>query len=101
MMGQARLLTLAVLNRGPLHGYGIIKEIREKSQGCCTITGGTIYPALRELELEGLIKSKKANVRRRGRVVYKITPEGEKVLARGLDRWVAFTKGAKRLLAVD
>jgi hypothetical protein len=30
-----------------------------------------------------------------------MTQEGEKVLARGLDRWVAFTKGAKRLLAVD
>jgi len=101
MLGQAKLIILAILARQPLHGYGILKEIREKSNGCCSITVGTIYPGLKELELEGLVRYKKKRIKNRERMIYEITAKGSKVYAEGLKRWVEFTEGAKKLLMVD
>jgi DNA-binding PadR family transcriptional regulator len=98
MLGHAKLITLAVLNRKPLHGYGIIKEIKSKSNNCCSVTVGTIYPVLKTLESEGLIKSEKMLVKGREKIVYKITEKGKKVLDEGLKRWNEFIEGAQKLL---
>lgn len=101
MLGHAKLITLAVLSNKPLHGYGIIKEIKSKSGDCCSVTVGTIYPILKTLESEGLIESEKVSARGREKIVYKITAKGEKVLAEGLKRWIDFTEGARKLLMTN
>ena len=98
MVGSAKLLVLSVLGRGPLHGYGVIKEIRDRSEGCCTITSGTIYPVLRELEKEGLITSTEGVVSGRSRVVYKLTDSGRRVLDEGLSKWETHQQGARKIL---
>ncbi|MGB9854554.1 MAG: PadR family transcriptional regulator [Candidatus Bathyarchaeales archaeon] len=98
MLGHAKLITLAVLSRKPLHGYGIIKEIKSKSDNCCSITVGTIYPVLKTLESEGLIKSEKIVIKGREKIVYRTTAKGKTVLEEGLKRWNKFTEGAKKIL---
>ncbi len=97
-MGSAKLLVLSVLNRGPLHGYGVLKEISDRSGGCCTITSGTIYPVLRELEKEKLISSTKGVASGRARVVYELTGEGRRVLDEGLAVWETHQQGARKIL---
>src|SRR5437870_5572880 len=56
--GQLEGLILAVLGRGPLHGYAIASELRERSEGMLDVAEGTLYPVLHKLEKEGLIRSR-------------------------------------------
>ncbi|MCX6648839.1 MAG: PadR family transcriptional regulator [Candidatus Bathyarchaeota archaeon] len=101
IVGSAKLLVLSVLGRGPLHGYGVLKEISDRSGGCCTITSGTIYPVLRELEKEKLITSTKGVASGRARVVYELTDAGRRVLDEGLSKWETHQQGARKILGKE
>ena len=100
MAGSTKLYILSVLNKGPLHGYGVLKEIKDKSDGCCTITPGTIYPVLRELERDGFIVSSKAMMGGRTRITYELTERGKQVLDAGLAKWESHIEGAKKILGL-
>jgi len=82
--GYLKLLTLFVLTKGPLHGYQIIKQIKECTLGMITPTAGALYPTLRELEDKGLIKGEWRLEDRKK--VYHITDKGRD----------AFEEAAKR-----
>jgi len=98
MTGSTKLYILSVLRSRRLHGYGILKEIRDRSNGCCTITAGTIYPVLRELERDGLIVSSREVHGGRTRIVYGISEAGMLVLDDGLRKWETHVEGAKKIL---
>ncbi len=49
------MMVLRTLLMGPLHGYGIAKAIRASSGESLEIEFGTLYPALKRLELQGWI----------------------------------------------
>jgi len=80
--GKGRgLLTVYILhslNKKPKSGYGLLAEIKEKTQGNWTPSKGTIYPLLKHLEEENLIKTK--SVDRRAKHIFEITSEGKKSL---------------------
>jgi PadR family transcriptional regulator PadR len=57
LKGNTPTLVLAVLNDGPLHGYGIAREIERRSDNALRFKEGTLYPALHALEREGLVES--------------------------------------------
>ncbi len=97
MLGLSKLIVLSVLRNGPLHGYGIIKEIETKSDQCCSITPGSIYPLLREHEKDGLIVSHKSKVGGRDRVNYELTEAGRETLKEGLKMWEVFLKGTRNI----
>jgi DNA-binding PadR family transcriptional regulator len=48
-----------------MHGYEMIKEIEERSQGAWTPSAGSIYPMLQMLEEEGLIQGEESDGKRR------------------------------------
>lgn len=48
---------LMALGSGPLHGYGIIKDIEGRSGVQSGLRSGTLYTALQRLSDEGLIES--------------------------------------------
>jgi PadR family transcriptional regulator PadR len=97
MLGLSKLLVLSVLRKGPVHGYGIIKEIETKSDQCCSITPGSIYPLLRDLEKEELIVSHKTKVGGRERVNYVLTVSGRETLKEGLRMWEIFLDGTHNI----
>jgi PadR family transcriptional regulator PadR len=68
--GQLEGLILAVLGNGPLHGYAIALELRDRSGGMLDVAEGTLYPVLHKLEREGLIASRWEVVNGRRRRVY-------------------------------
>lgn len=51
--GHLDLLLLAVLRRGPQHGYAVIAGLGELSDGAFDLPEGTVYPALHKLEVDG------------------------------------------------
>jgi DNA-binding PadR family transcriptional regulator len=55
-----------------MHGYEMIKEIEERTQGAWTPSAGSIYPTLQMLEDEGLIRGEESDGKRR----FTLTEEG-------------------------
>jgi DNA-binding PadR family transcriptional regulator len=55
--GEVRLALLSMLESGSKHGYELMKELETKSGGIYKASAGAIYPALQQLEDEGLLTS--------------------------------------------
>lgn len=90
LKGQLELVVLACLRDGPRHGYAIIKELHERTDGELEILEGTLYPALHRLEQAGMIKSRWAAVAGRRRRVYELTRRGAKAFAKHESEWRRF-----------
>ena len=58
LYGLLDMLVLRTLLFGPRHGYGIAGAIRDSSDNTVNIEFGSLYPALKRLELKGWIVSK-------------------------------------------
>jgi DNA-binding PadR family transcriptional regulator len=63
--GDVRAAVLALLAERPMHGYEMIKEIEERTEGAWTPSAGSIYPTLQMLEDEGLIRGEESEGKRR------------------------------------
>jgi DNA-binding PadR family transcriptional regulator len=53
--GDVRAAILLLLETEPMHGYELIQRIQDKSGGVWVPSPGSIYPALQQLEDEGLV----------------------------------------------
>jgi DNA-binding PadR family transcriptional regulator len=72
--GDVRAAILDLLGEGqPWNGYQIIQEIGERTRGVWRPSAGSVYPALQQLEDEGLITAAAGEDRRRN---YTMTDEG-------------------------
>jgi DNA-binding PadR family transcriptional regulator len=71
--GDVRAAALALLAEQPMNGYQIIQEIGERSGGVWRPSPGSVYPALQQLEDEGLIRAEAGDG---GRRAYQLTDEG-------------------------
>lgn len=70
--GDVRLAILHLLGEEPMHGYQIIQEISDRTDGVWQPSPGSVYPTLQQLEDEGLVESEQ----RDGRNVFALTPDG-------------------------
>ena len=71
--GDVRAAALSLLAEEPRNGYQIIQEIAERSGGVWQPSPGSVYPALQQLEDEGLIQ---AETPEGGRRRYTLTDDG-------------------------
>lgn len=76
--GELRLVVLDILSRNASHGYELIKEIENMTQGNYSPSPGVIYPTLDLLQDQGLITIQEEDG---GRKKIAITGEGSHVLA--------------------
>jgi DNA-binding PadR family transcriptional regulator len=63
--GDIRTAALLLLAEEPRNGYQIMQEVQERSEGAWRPSPGSVYPALAQLEDEGLIRSEEAEGRKR------------------------------------
>jgi PadR family transcriptional regulator PadR len=84
------------------YGYQLIKEIKERSRGYFQFKEGTIYPALRKLENDGLISGEwqqvSSGMQRR---YYRITDKGRDALKDKLAMWNNFITAMNLVIAPD
>ncbi|MGO9321613.1 MAG: PadR family transcriptional regulator [Solirubrobacteraceae bacterium] len=81
--GDIRTAALLLLAEEPRNGYQIMQEVQERSGGVWSPSPGSVYPALQQLEDEGLIRTEESD----GRKLFAITDEGRALLAeRGAER---------------
>jgi DNA-binding PadR family transcriptional regulator len=75
--GDIRTAALLLLAEEPRNGYAIMQELEQRSKGVWTPSPGSVYPALSQLEDEGLIRSQEQD----GRKAFAITDAGREQLA--------------------
>jgi DNA-binding PadR family transcriptional regulator len=81
-MQEATFMILTALADGSQHGYGIIGEVADVSEGRIRLRAGTLYAALDRLRAEGLVVvDREEIVDNRLRRYYRLTSEGAARLA--------------------
>ena len=70
--GDIRSAILLLLAEEPRNGYGVMQEIEERSGGIWRPSPGSVYPALSQLEDEGLVRLSEQD----GRKTFTLTDEG-------------------------
>jgi DNA-binding PadR family transcriptional regulator len=73
--GGTQTAILALLAEQPMHGYQIIQELATRSGGAWTPGAGSVYPALEQMEAQGLITGDQQEDKR----VYTITDKGREL----------------------
>jgi DNA-binding PadR family transcriptional regulator len=74
--GDIRTAALLLLAEEPRNGYQIMQEVQERSGGMWSPSPGSVYPALAQLEDEGLIRTEEHG----GSKLFALTDEGRKVV---------------------
>ena len=92
--GDVRAAILVLLAEQPYNGYGLMQEIESRSEGVWRPSPGSVYPALQQLEDEGLVRAEE----RDGRKLYALTDAGRAYVEERGDAlgepWTAATEQA-------
>jgi DNA-binding PadR family transcriptional regulator len=75
--GDVRAALLALLAEEPRNGYQLMQEIERRSDGVWRPSPGSVYPALQQLEDEGLVRSDETE----GRKLFHLTDAGREAAA--------------------
>lgn len=99
LRGSTDVLLLALIDElGSAYGYQLIKEMGKRSRGFFHFKEGTIYPALRKLENEGLIQGQWQELSNgQGRRYYRMTQKGKEMLREKIAIWQSFTTAVNRI----
>lgn len=99
--GVVELLVLRLLSlRGELHGYAIVKELL--SLGRLIAGESTVYPVLKRLESEGLLRSRWVEASAGPpRKYYQVSDAGQAFLADAGSEWDALVETMSRLKGDD
>ena len=96
--GSLPLLILHVLSKGPRHGYRIAKQIKQESEGVLDFREGTLYPALHNLEQDGLLEAYTEEEKGRTRRYYRLTESGRATLERERADWAQYAHAVDLVL---
>ena len=100
VQGTLHMLILKTLALEPLHGYGIGVRLEQISQGVFQVNAGSLFPALRRLERDGLIKGEwQVTENNRRAKYYALTAGGRRTLERETREWRVQTTAIARILA--
>ena len=94
-------LVLGALQAGPLHGYQIVRRIKEKGD-LQRLTEGQVYPYLHKLERQGFVLAEwQTDTGAAPRKVYELTQAGLAELDRQRGVWEKFSAGVSSILAAE
>ena len=87
------LLILSILADGARHGYAIARAIEAVSENALLLREGSLYPALRILEQDGLIRGAwEIQPSGPARKVYTLTETGRGDLAKRRGEWERYAR---------
>jgi PadR family transcriptional regulator PadR len=96
--GVPELVLLKLLQRRPMHGYDLVRSIKQETGDALAFGEGCVYPVLHKLESQGLLESRKTTVRGRERFVYHVTTSGKAKLKRSANEWTQIAQAIHALL---
>jgi DNA-binding PadR family transcriptional regulator len=96
---EPTFLILTALAARPQHGYGILSDVAEISEGRVTLQAGTLYAALDRLGTDGWVEvDREEVVDGRLRRYYRLTDEGAARLTAEVEKLQAHTRAARQRL---
>lgn len=88
LRGTLDLLILKAISLNRVHGYGVLRRIRQISGNALEVHQGSVYPALNRLERRRLIELEWGEGRtRRPARYYRLTRAGRRRLGEEAARW--------------
>ena len=84
------ILGALVAEEGPVHGYQVMKMIKEYSEGEIDLKDASVYPVLKRYEKQGIVESQwgaGAKPHSPVRRYYEVTDVGRELFATFLNRW--------------
>ncbi|HZC24080.1 MAG TPA: PadR family transcriptional regulator [Candidatus Binatia bacterium] len=93
------LLILLSLAEEPRHGYSILKDVEQISDGRVCLSTGTLYGALRRLLEDDWIQRVEQKDTSRGKQAYRLTARGRRNLQFEVDRMKQLTRLANLRVA--
>ncbi|GII54666.1 hypothetical protein Pth03_30550 [Planotetraspora thailandica] len=81
--GDVRVALLRLLLEEPRNGYQMIEEISRRSGGVWRPSPGSVYPALQQMEDEGLVEGEESG----GSRTYRLTGEGRRHADERAEPW--------------
>jgi transcriptional regulator len=79
--GTLYMLILRTVAAGPLHGYAIVRRVKEASRDGIEIEDGSLYPALNRMMVKGWLAAEwGVSENNRKARFYRLTPAGRKQL---------------------
>lgn len=98
MKGSTVILILSLLDRKPMYGYEIAKELERLSSGLFLMKEGTLYPILHALESDREVETYWSEVDGRKRKYYVITELGRRKLGEKKQEWTRFSRAVNQVL---
>jgi PadR family transcriptional regulator PadR len=99
VQGTLHMLILKTLALEPMHGYGIGLPLEQISKGVFQVNAGSLFPALRRLERDGLITGEwQITENNRRAKYYTLTAQGRAKLRRETRDWEVQTTAIARIL---
>ncbi len=99
VQGTLHMLILKTLALEPMHGYGIGVRLEQISKGVFQVNAGSLFPALRRLERDGLIAGDwRVTENNRRAKYYRLTSQGRTKLKRETRDWEVQTTAIARIL---
>jgi DNA-binding PadR family transcriptional regulator len=83
--GDVRAAILSLLSEKSLNGYQIMQDLEQRSRGSWRPSPGAVYPALQQLEDEGLVRAETSS----GGRVYSLTEAGRAYVREHPDEFAA------------
>jgi DNA-binding PadR family transcriptional regulator len=88
----SKFYILLILHEAPSHGYGILSKYRRRTGQ--TLSPGTLYPFLQQLEQLDIVSSRDKPVGKRPRREYSLTTKGRKAVNQLFQRFASITAAA-------
>ena len=98
--GALEMMILHSLRLKPMHGYALVKHIKQVSDNLLQIEEGSLYPALQRMLKEGWLESE-AGISAKGRPtrIYRLTDAGLRRLEQQVSSFERMFAGITRVLA--
>jgi PadR family transcriptional regulator, regulatory protein PadR len=99
--GALEIMILQSLRFKPMHGYALVKHIKQVSENLLQVEEGSLYPALQRMLKEGWLVAK-TGISAKGRPtrIYQLTEAGVRHLEKEVISFEKMFAGITRVLAV-
>jgi transcriptional regulator len=99
VQGTLHMLILKTLALEPMHAYGIGARLEQISRGVFQVNAGSLFPAIRRLERDGLIEGDwQVTENNRRAKVYRMTAQGRARFKSEAHDWEVQTAAISRIL---
>jgi transcriptional regulator len=98
--GALEIMILQSLRHHPMHGYALVKHIKQVSEDLVPVEEGSLYPALQRMLKDGLLESE-TGVSAKGQPtrIYRLTETGIRHLEKEVVSFEKMFAGIMRVLA--